>query len=433
MMILKRHGALAVICLAFAFALSGPAFAQGANAAALRELRQIIETQQQQIAAQAQLLDRLQQRIEALDRTASRAEEQAERAVAAAGAGGAASVVSSGQERVSLTLSGQVNRGLLWADDGATSELFNVDNDNSSTRIRAAGLANVTGDVGLGAAIEVQFESNSTGTVTQAASSGVGPNTFTERKLEWYLDSKRFGRLWMGQGSTASDGVSESDLSDTGVIGYSEIADFAGGLLFRNSTTGALTTVSISNAFSQLDGLSRDDRVRYDTPRFNGLQFSTSALADDRYDAALTYAAEYDRAKVAAAIGYAHPSTANTGSRLSGSASVLWNNGFNVTLAAGQDDPETAARSDPKFWYTKLGYIANIFPIGTTAFAVDYSQADDIAQNRDEFSTYGAFVVQNLADFGTQFYLGVRNHDLDRPGTPTDEIFAVLGGARVKF
>jgi hypothetical protein len=80
-----------------------------------------------------------------------------------------------------------------------------------------------------------------------------------------------------------------------------------------------------------------------------------------------------------------------------------------------------------------LVYIVNPFAIGATAFAIDYARADDIAQYRDEFLAYGAFVVQNLADFGIQFYLGVRNHGLDRPGTPTGQIFAVLGGARVKF
>lgn len=91
------------------------------------------------------------------------------------------------------------------------------------------------------------------------------------------------------------------------------------------------------------------------------------------------------------------------------------------------------SRLDRKFWDAKLGYIVNPFAISATAFAIDYARADDIAQNRDEFSTYGAFVVQNLSDFGTQFYLGVRNHGLNRPGTPTGQIFAVLGGDRVKF
>jgi len=42
--------------------------------------------------------------------------------------------------------------------------------------------------------------------------SEAGPNNFTERKLEIYFDSKRLGRLWLGQGDTASNGTSEVDL-----------------------------------------------------------------------------------------------------------------------------------------------------------------------------------------------------------------------------
>ena len=41
--------------------------------------------------------------------------------------------------------------------------------------------------------------------------------------------------------------------------------------------------------------------------------------------------------------------------------------------------------------------------------------------------------VQNFDKIGTEFYLGARNHELDRAGSNFDDIFAVLGGARVKF
>lgn len=51
----------------------------------------------------------------------------------------------------------------------------------------------------------------------------------------------------------------------------------------------------------------------------------------------------------------------------------------------------------------------------------------------DEFTSYGAFVVQNIDRAGTELYLGVRNHELDRPAANFDDILAVLAGARVKF
>ena len=47
--------------------------------------------------------------------------------------------VSSGGTKASLSLSGHVNRAGLFYDDGQTSDLRSVDNDNSSTRIRLKG------------------------------------------------------------------------------------------------------------------------------------------------------------------------------------------------------------------------------------------------------------------------------------------------------
>ena len=58
---------------------------------------------------------------------------------------------------------------------------------------------------------------------------------------------------------------------------------------------------------------------------------------------------------------------------------------------------------------------------------------DDPAATGDEFTSYGIFVVQKIDKIATELYLGVRNHELDRVGQNFDDIFAVLGGARIKF
>jgi hypothetical protein len=52
-----------------------------------------------------------------------------------------AAAMASGGNRVMLALSGQVDRALLWGDDGRNSNLRNVDNNNSSTRFRIVGEA----------------------------------------------------------------------------------------------------------------------------------------------------------------------------------------------------------------------------------------------------------------------------------------------------
>ncbi len=342
-------------------------------------------------------------------------------------------VVSKGVGNVQLKISGQVNRALNVVNDGETTELFNVDNDNSSSRVRFQGRAGVTDDLQLGTNFEVQFESNSTADVSQEDEQGQGPNNFTERKIELFVRSKTYGKVSLGQGDTASNGTSEQDLSKTGVIAYSGVTDMAGGIEFVDDD-GNLTGISIGDVFSNLDGLSRDDRVRYDTPTFAGFTLGTSWGADDAFDVALRYANEFGGIRVAAAVAYADPEdSGDLDERINGSASVLHTpTGLNLTFAAGQDDLDVGD-NDPVFYYVKLGWIANFFNIGPTAFAIDYGYSEEIALEDDEAQTYGLFAVQHLSDWGAELYTGVRNYDLDTDVTDTDDVFVWMTGARFKF
>ena len=83
-------------------------------------------------------------------------------------------VVLSRDDKVKLSIEGQVNRGLLYYNDGNKSAVRHVDNGASSTRLAFKGSAQATDDLVLGATIEVQFESNSTGTVNQVDNTAVG-------------------------------------------------------------------------------------------------------------------------------------------------------------------------------------------------------------------------------------------------------------------
>ena len=339
--------------------------------------------------------------------------------------------VTSGKKGVKLTVSGQVNRGVLFADNGDDSEFFYVDNDNSSTPVRFVGVGQLTDDISVGTQIEVQFESNSTAAISFNQDSPAGPNNFTERKLELYGDSKRLGRLWVGQGDTASNGTSEVDLSGTSVVAYSGIADMAGGLEFSTDSTGAIGP-QINAAFSNFDGLSRDDRLRYDTPRFGGFMASASVIDGGSWDVAGRFSGDVSGTKVAGAVAYADANSRQGFEQLNGSVSVLLPMGLNFTAAAGTRDVKGGG-DDPVFYYGKLGYKFDAIDFGGTAVSIDYTMAEDIDVDGDEFTSYGAFLVQDFDKIGTEFYIGFRNHELDRPGENFDDVFAVLTGARVKF
>ena len=336
--------------------------------------------------------------------------------------------VVSGADRIRLSISGQVNRALLFSEDGEQAKVFFVDNDNASSRIRLEAAGEVTEDIGVGAVIEAELQSNSTREVSQDEES-TGSASFADRRVEVYFDSATFGTLFLGQGHTASDNTSEVDLSGTAVVGTSDIPDYAGGLEFVDDDE--LSDVSIADGFNNFDGLSRDDRIRYDSPTFGGFQLATSAVSDSKFDVAGFYSGAFGDTKLAAATAFA--SDAGDFQQVNGSASVLLASGFNVTGAAGWRDFDDGGRDDGKFVYGKLGYLADWFAIGATALAIDGYLGRDVGADGDEAVMVGAYAVQNLDPVATELYAGYRYHDLSRDDADFEPINAVLTGARVKF
>ena len=339
--------------------------------------------------------------------------------------------VQPGNKNVSLELSGQVNRALLMAYDGDNTDFFNVDNDSSSTRFRLVGKYSGNHGFSLGGRIEVQVESNSTADVNQNNKRDDDDDFFGLRRAEVWFDTP-YGRLWAGQGSTASDGAAEVDLSGTDLVTYSSIVDIAGGILFRDNNLDGLTGTTVGDVFSNLDGLGRDDRVGYDTPTIGGLKLSASwVTSDDHWDVALRYARDYGQLQVAAAVAYAQQKP-SFDSQLSGSMSALHSSGFNATLAGGFQDIDNDER-EPYYLYFKLGYTRQFFSFGQSGFSIDYYYGEEFDVIDDEGKSIGFGLVQKIDAFATELYLGLRDYDLDREGADLDNIFAVLMGARVKF
>jgi hypothetical protein len=334
----------------------------------------------------------------------------------------------------SLKMSGQVNRAVMWVDNGDESEFFHVDNDNSSTRIRWVGKAAVNENFSVGFVWEVQAESNSSSNVTFAGNDGdAGNNLFNERKTDVWLSHKDIGKLSLGQGDASSNGIAEINMLGQGAM-YAGISDTAGSILFRSSTT---TGPAIGKAWDRHDGLSRLDRIRYDTPKFAGFVASATHSQGGDWDIALRHAGKFGQFKTKAGISYIDlGQTSNTQEDMvAGSIAIMHDSGLNLTFSAGSRDNKGATRKDDDHFYVAVGYVAKLTDVGTTAFAVDYGNADDVAANGDDFETFGVAVTQNLKDVSSQLYITYRNHSLDRPGVGNDfdDIDVVMFGTKVKF
>jgi hypothetical protein len=104
--------------------------------------------------------------------------------------------------------------------------------------------------------------------------------------------------------------------------------------------------VAVGDVFNNLDGLSRNDRLRYDTPAFGPLGFAVSATNGEAYEAAARLVQDMGDNAFEAAIGYVDGGDRSPFSQIGASASFLHASGFNVTVAIGERDLDEAGRSD---------------------------------------------------------------------------------------
>jgi hypothetical protein len=366
----------------------------------------------------------------------------------------AAVIALSPMASADVTLSGQVNRAIIHADDGVDTGTHFVDNDVSSTRFRIKGDHQLDDALTFGMEIEGELRSNSSVnyTINQDSSKGSYKGV-EERKLEIYIDSKNAGRLWLGQGDMASNSSAEQDVSGTSVINHAEFDKLGRSLQFRATQADAdgkyAEVAKVGNVFNDMDGLSRQDRLRYDTPSFGGVKLSTSVTEGDAWDVGATYSGKMGGSKIAAALAYANSGDnpdfkSKFDNQLSGSLSFMHSSGFNVTLAGGKQDSNADdndgllgeggffSDDDPTFYYAKLGYQLKS-SIGSTSFSLDYGNVQDLDAVDDEAEGYGAFLVQKIDKVSTELYLGYRQFSLTRPGADVEDIGIIVGGARVKF
>lgn len=238
-----------------------------------------------------------------------------------------AAPVSSAGDRIRLSVSGQINRMELYGNDGRNSAVRNVDNENSSTRLRFVGEGKFSATQFGGVNIETELKANpsSATPLTQNLPQPATAVTFTVRQAEVFFRDLQYGEVRLGYGSTASYQTIEVDLSGTGVASYPSISDFDGGFAFRQSRSALVPAAggtfvnsptdaygpSVASVFNFLGGLVRDNRIRYDTPFFRGFQASGSLVDGGAFDVALRYAGEFDGNRLAGAFAFADAEARN--------------------------------------------------------------------------------------------------------------------------
>ena len=225
-----------------------------------------------------------------------------------------ATTARKGNRKVSLEVSGQVNEALMYFDDGTESNAYVVTNDNSRSRFRFKGKAKISSDLEAGYLLEIGVRTANSKRVTQD-DDNIG-NGLDLRHSTWYLKSKTYGQVNVGLTGTASEDITEANLSQTGAFAkYSDAEDSGLGMKLRvngaisNGSTGT-TDRSIQwfrllkDTGDQAGEGDRENIVRYETPEFHGFSGVAAWGEDDFWDVGLKYAGEIGDFKLLGRVAY---------------------------------------------------------------------------------------------------------------------------------
>jgi len=374
-----------------------------------------------------------------------------------------ATMLRSGKKQVTLSLSGQVNRLTYIADDGTINSVFHSDNENSSTRWRLIGKAKINSQWSAGLKIEQDIGQSNNSSKTSLGENkeddSVGDTSFDNRQMNVWFKSKGAGKLTLGKTDMASNNIVQIDLSGTGMVQYSGANDIGGDFRYRaedgsfakktaDQKTDPPTTKlvqdlgvnpRIDTVYDQMDGLSRRNVIRYDTPKFAGFSLGASHGQGDLWDVAGRYSANYKDAglKISAGLAYWEfgKNTNSFDSGIGGSISVLHSSGFNLTIAGATQEREDDASTidDPVTFYIKPGFQFKGSSLGKTAISVGYGRTDDKDTQGDEFENIHVAVVQYIDAAALELFAFWEINMLDRDGTDFDDINIGGIGARMKF
>jgi hypothetical protein len=236
-----------------------------------------------------------------------------------------ATTARKGNRKMSLTITGQVHRLVLWWDDGHSSRTYyGIDSTNSSSRFTFLGSARVNPSVTMGFEIMIEIEAGGTssklsqfdedGKVGNQISGTVGPGgSFNQpnndayfgdaRRVAWWVEHKDVGRLTVGRYESAGV-VQTIDLGGIGMVASSSFI-LLNGSFFLRGPTGQYYAITWANIGDPAAAQGRTELVRYDSPNWHGFIYSASiAEAGDFWGHMLRYAGEFSGIRIAAGIGY---------------------------------------------------------------------------------------------------------------------------------
>ena len=388
-----------------------------------------------------------------------------------------ATTARKGNRKVSLTVSGWVNEAMMFWDDGVESNIYQATNVVAQTRFRFVGSAKINDEWSAGYLLEVGIRGAGSDQTNANVDDGTAPNSLAIRHSAWWLNSKRLGKVWVGQTSAATDGIMEINLANTGHFATqnagAQVGSFVvqgSGLTLRQYMGGTAT----GNTAAQIGEGERLNVVKYESPSIQGFTLAAAYGEDDMWDVALRYAGEFSGFKLAMGVGYmqwtdgnnlasdfgcgfaASPSADNDCTQIGVSGAIMHvPTGLYAHAAYGiRSDDNIGAPGDDESTqlYIQAGIEQKFFPLGKTTIFGEYQtweigSTNTAAMKGDpaaftltntgsrEMTMWGIGLNQNIEAAAMDLYIRYNNFEPDDlDATTAEETFqSVIMGGKINF
>ena len=362
-----------------------------------------------------------------------------------------ATTARKGNRKMSLTVTGQVHRVVLWWDDGHNSNTYyGLDSTNASSRFSFNGSAKVTPKVKMGFEIMIEIEAGGTSSkVNRFDEDGKvgtqigGPGSFNAgsvdayfgdaRRAAWWIEHDDIGRLTVGRWD-ASMVFATIDITGHLFLGASNsFILLNGGFNIRGDAGQYYATSWGAIGDPANAGANRSELVRFDSKVVHGFIFSSMvAEAGDYWGSQIRYAGEFSGFRLAGAVGFdrvtdvATPLVVDptnvaftgrkpditawgialsvmhspTGLFLQGHYNAVDYGGDPVGAASGYWGQSTLNKKDTAQWLIQGGIQKNWFGYGNTSVYGEYGVATDWGADIGgrTYTTAGFTTVTGVSD-----------------------------------
>jgi predicted porin len=324
-------------------------------------------------------------------------------------------------QALDVSVSGQVNRAIRFADNGVGSDVQHIDGSASGSRFRFTAEGEAMPGITAGAHIEQGFTANGGGGLDVEAEDK-GKGTFEFRHSYVYF-SGDFGQVTLGHTTPAGNGIMWS--SHNGAwMGTEYSPDSNSGIHARTSDGAGMGSVF---SFFPSVNIGRMNTLRYNTPSIGPVSFSGSVQKDGATDHAWSFGASLSHDVGAASV---MGGLILMDDVLGIAGGIAFANGTSVNAAWGSDEaglnPLETGPQDYEDMYVNVAH-----SWGSMSVALDYRTTKD-SNSTKEGRAIGLGAQYALGG-GVNVYAGFNNYSFEQDGYDIEDVNAFHIGSRVTF